>query len=437
MNFSRFVKRFRPVLADPLERAGLRPGLYHYQREADGTQTRFHLRVDPSGAGLLLANATAAAWLAPSGVIIAKGILDGDDDDLIAERLADCFRDVSFEVVAEDIRRVRRLVATLAAPGDNYPIINLADPTFTPQLVPLGKPLSADVPLASPDQLVPLLDRLWDQGIPHVRIVAGAAPRADQLVGAIERAEDLGLIAGVRIRAMDLAEGDLLRRLALAGVDHIDLLYLSVSAAVHDGLAGPGDHSRAAELMDRIVENEVCPVAELGLVDATAETIDETLEALARRGLRNVAAYAVATTEPGPSPALSARELIQTAEIVEAAADRYGLRCLWYPPVRYDPDEGLAAQLRRGPRCSGDHAVRIEPDGRVIPARGPYRVAGNLLAQPWEEIGRSEVFRAYRERIESDTRCDDCPGLALCAADCPRHPAGWADGWQERPGRLQ
>jgi hypothetical protein len=48
------------------------PGLYHAMQEADGIYTRFHLRVELDGTGMLIANATAAARLSPSGVIITK-----------------------------------------------------------------------------------------------------------------------------------------------------------------------------------------------------------------------------------------------------------------------------------------------------------------------------------------------------------------------------
>jgi hypothetical protein len=34
--------------------------------------------------------------------------------------------------------------------------------------------------------------------------------------------------------------------------------------------------------------------------------------------------------------------------------------------------------------------------------------------------------------VESDTHCGQCPGLAICAADCPRAPAGWAEGKRMR-----
>jgi radical SAM protein with 4Fe4S-binding SPASM domain len=71
-------------------------------------------------------------------------------------------------------------------------------------------------------------------------------------------------------------------------------------------------------------------------------------------------------------------------------------------------------------------AVRVELDGSVIPPRGLYQSAGNLLRDAWETIWNNEIFRIYRERVEAPTRCDVCPGLAICAADCPREPAGWA-----------
>ena len=54
-------------------KSSIEPGLYHFFRESEATYTRFHLRVDLDGSGMLLVNATAGARLSPTGVIIAKG----------------------------------------------------------------------------------------------------------------------------------------------------------------------------------------------------------------------------------------------------------------------------------------------------------------------------------------------------------------------------
>lgn len=429
MDFWQLIRRLIPGPKLPLERMGITPGLFHYMREAEGTFTRFHLRVDSTGNGLLLANASAAARLRPSGVIIAKGLLEGREEADIVDRLTASFHDATPWQAAEDIERVRGIIASLDTPGDNYPILNLADPSFSPQLAPLDRPLSADVPLAPPQRLVPILDRLWELGIPHVTLIAGEQPEAAALVRGVERAEDLGLIAGVRARGTDLAEGSLVKDLAQAGVDHVDVLYLSAQSEVHDALAGAGDHQKAVRALAAVHENEVCPVAEVALVESTSEGIEETVESLAAQGITNAGFFAVAMAQgKAPGGALRADELIQVARLVEESAEESDVRYLWYPPLRFHLGGSLAREIRHGPRCGGDHAVRVEPDGSVIPARGPYRSAGNLLKDRWEKIHRGRPFRNYRARVETDTHCDDCPGLAICAADCPRNPAGWADG---------
>jgi radical SAM protein with 4Fe4S-binding SPASM domain len=406
------------------------PGLYHHMREADGTYTRFHLRVEPDGSGVLLANATAAARLSPSGVVMAKGLLEGEDEEAIVQDLAARFRGASREVMRGDLGRVKALIAELAAPGDNYPIINLEDAAVSPHEARLMAPLRADVPLAEPERLVPIIDRLWEVGIPHITILAPENPDAGHLVRAIERAEDSGMIAGVRGRGSDLGQGTLLKDLALAGVDHLTVLYASTERDIHDALGGEGDQAAAERVMAAAQEYEVCPVAEVPLVEATLDTVDEVLAALTESGVTNVSFFAIATPDETPAGqrdgAITASAMPQVAALVEETAHEEQVRYIWQPPVMRNPARSLAAQVRQGPRCSGDVAVRVEPDGAVIPPRGPYLSAGNLLSAPWDAIWEHPAFRTYRERVEAPTRCDVCPGLAICAADCPREQAGWS-----------
>jgi len=427
MVFQELLKRFAPAASDPLARAGIEAGVYPYLVQKGEETTRFHLRVDRDGNGVLLANATAAAQLRPSGVIIARGLLEGLDREEIVRQLSASFREVKLAAAEQDVESVNKVIDALSAPGANYPILNLPDPSFAPETTLLEKPLSADVPLAEPDRLRPILQRLWDLGIPHVTLIAGENPSPAALVCAVERAEDLGMIAGVRARASDLIQGTLIKDLALVGVDHVDVLYLSVKPSVHDALAGTGDHPRTLEAFVQIAQNEVCPTAVLALVKPTLHTLEETLADLVGRGVRNVGFYAIGTTEPEPSEAVPSEAMAQVAQAVEDSAVEADVRVLWYPPVRYAPAVSLAEQVRRGPRTAGDNSIRVESDGSVIPARGPLRSAGNLLTDDWDTIRAHEVYRNYRQRLGTNTHCDACPGLAICAADCPRNPAGWAE----------
>lgn len=416
------IKRAAPSLA-------VAPGIYHAMQEAEGAYTRFHLRVEGDGSGMLIANAAAAARLSPPGVLIVKDLLDGKGEGAVLQDLVANFRGASAEVMRADIAKVNALITQIVTPGDMYPVFNLDDAALSPYGAQLIAPLQASLPLAEPEKLLPILNKLWDAGIPHVTLLAPPNPDATYLVRAIERAQDLGMIAGVRGRASDLWNVDLLTALAQAGVDHITFLYAADDPAVHDALCGDGDHAAATALLAWLEQNQLCAVAELPLVQTTLFALNATVRTLIAQGADNIAYVAYVTTDAAfaeQDGIFAADAMPQVAAIIEETADETQARFIWDPPAQRDPARSLADQVQRGPRCSGDVAIRVEPDGSVIPPRGPYQSAGNLLQMPWNVIWEHEVFRRYRERVEAPTHCDRCPGLAICAADCPREPAGWA-----------
>ena len=430
MDKERLRRWFIPNRAKPA--APVASGLYHYQRESDGTYTRFHLRVEPDGQGMLLANATAAARLSPTGVIMAKELLDGRSPDTVLKDIKKGYRGADSDTIQADVARVSGLINTLAAPDDNYPIINFDEIQIDIFQSQLMAPLEADIPLADPEKLRPVLDKLWDIGIPHVTFLMPETPNAEHLVRAVERAEDLGLIAGVRGRATDLMQGNLIQDLAMAGVDHVTVLYAAADAEVHDTLVGLGDHALMDDLYRVIQENEVSAVVEIPLVVSTTDVLRPTIDRLMEVGVHNYSFFAIVASdemsEEEQDGALPAQAMPQTADWVEEIAEEADVRFLWQPPVQRDPRVSLAEQARQGPRCTGDAAVRVEPNGDVIPPRGPYQTAGNVLTDDWQTIWQHEAFKRYRERVAAPTRCLDCPGLVICEADCPREQSGWAQG---------
>ncbi|HUM71329.1 MAG TPA: SPASM domain-containing protein, partial [Chloroflexota bacterium] len=290
--------------------------------------------------------------------------------------------------------------------------------------------LEVSIPLAAPEQLVPLLDRLWQVGIPHFTFLLPENPDLAYLVQAVERAEDLGMIAGARGRATDLVQSKLLRDVAQAGIDHMTVLVASATAEIHDALLGREDYGFVLPLLADIQANEVYPMVEIPLVESTLPGLAETLTTLQERGVHTFSFFAIVAPDGMDdvvrAGALPAQAMPQTAGWIEEMADALDVRFLWQPPVQRDPAQTLAAQVVHGPRCMGDVAARVEPDGRVIPPRGPYQSAGNVLTDEWQTIWQHDAFTRYRERVAAPTRCADCPGLALCAADCPREAAGWA-----------
>ncbi|HSN77050.1 MAG TPA: hypothetical protein VL334_18415 [Anaerolineae bacterium] len=403
------------------------PGLYPFDRAVTDQRTvRYHLRVDADGGGLLVVNATACARLTPSGVLIAHELLRGQDEDVIIQTLVATFSGAEPEQQRQDILNVHKLLHELADPGGRYPVFNLDDPSASAQAARLLPPIEATLPLVGPDQIAPLLERLWLAGIPHVTLLAPPSLDPAALLAAVQAATRAGLICGVSGRATDFGADPLLDELIEAGLDHLTLAYASHQAALHDSLYGDGDHVLAEALFARTEALALADVAQIPLIEATVDGLDATLARLLDLGVVNVQFFALA--EPGVSldGAIPAAAMAQMAATVEEAAERAEVLYQWQPPELRQPAVALAEQVRQGPRCTSDVAIHVEPDGSVMPPRGPRRIAGNLLSDPWPVIWQDAAFKAYRGRIERPTRCLTCPGLAICAADCPREPAGWS-----------
>lgn len=290
---------------------------------------------------------------------------------------------------------------------------------------PAPPPQTADVPLCDPQQLQPIFARLAAWGVTQVHLIAGDDPEADDLLQAARQAVQVGLRVGVRGRASHLLEDKLLARLAAAGVDEIEIPFLSAIGEVHDALAGAGDYRSALRLMDAIAPLKLSLAAQIALVPSTWKTIERTLQLLDDRRVREVRFFAIACRNDEPSSwAISASELAAAASWLEkqAGSDRI---VNWYPPLKFDPSRSLAQQVRRGPRAAAG-AVRVEPDGCVLPCAGPAASAGNMLQTDWKPIARNEVFRAATRRRNAMERCAECPGLAACAGGCLQEEGNWS-----------
>ena len=410
----------------------LAPGVYPFTCVDCDPPVRFHLRVDPDGGGLLWANASEAAVLSPVGTVMAYGVLNGLEDAAIAAQVRAQFRDAEPARVEADLAQMRALVRNLSVPDAAFPVTAFGVDAQSARRR-LAAPHRAHFSQAAPEVLRPLLQALVQVGVPHVNFHADARRPAEELPRLVEVAEDLGMIAGLRVIARELPES-VLEDALQAGLDYLMLPVASTDAAEHDTLLGPGDHKAAFRIIRRCLESELCPVAQLPLIDHTAPHLDELVRCVANGGVTNLSVFALACLDgeeqADAAGALPARALPHAAAFARECADECNVRLTWEPPLRFDVGRSLADQVRAGPRASGDASVRVEPDGSVLPARGPRTCAGNLLAQPWEEIWQAECFRRWREGVEV-RRCSSCPGLELCETGCVKDPNLWSDDRQE------
>ncbi len=409
------------------------PGVYHYEQLVGEWPTRFHLRVDLDGGGLLLANAAEAAALSPVGVQMAHGVLEGRSDEAIVTDIERAFRRTPREQIVTDLIKLRALIVDLAEPGDNYPVTNLGGAGISAWERQLAAPLRADVAQGEPDTMRSIMHALWNAGVPHITVAVEPEADAAQLPRIVEAAGDIGMITGLRSVASWLTP-EIIEQAGMAGLDHLDLLYVTGSAQEHDAIAGEGDYGKVLAGFEQCRAVELCPAAQVPLIASNADEVDEIAAELVEMGVTNLVFFALVCPDDDEQAqaagALPARALPQVGVLVEETAEDSECRYLWAPPVRFDNARSLAEQVRAGPRTAGDVAIRVEADGSVFPARGAANCAGNLITDTWDQIWSNECFARYRERLQAPTACSDCPGLEICTADCPKDQRGWSDDTQ-------
>jgi radical SAM protein with 4Fe4S-binding SPASM domain len=331
------------------------------------------------------------------------------------------------------VDQVDRAVSALGCPSVRYPIFNLVDPAAAETPISLLAPFQADIVTGPTAQLLPLLDRLWEAGIPHVRLICRGDSRLDTLVDVVEHAEDVGMITGVRLPRARLVEPAHVDRLAAVGLDYV-VLPTALIETVHDAIHGQGDLACLGDSIKTIREGEMTPVMEIPLIRETADVLEEQLAQLLQQGAEHAEIFAVATegeseiaTSEAGLQALPGQELRQMAALVEDLADEQGMQLTWLPPRHAPAGQNVEELVRQGPRAGGDVSICVEADGRVLPPRGPSQAAGNLLSESWDAIWAKGVFDRYRRRVEQPSRCPSCPGLATCASACPADPESWAE----------
>ncbi len=357
----------------------LKPGIYHFRREAGGNVTRFHLRVEQDGSGVLLANASLAVRLSPTGVLIAKARLEGVAYPVISRSIKENYYGASDRQIESDVRKIHQIIGGLANLEDNYPVFNLDDPTIEPPRN-LIAPFHAQMKVFAPEQMNPLLEKLWDSGIMHVTFSAEEETSGEHAILNVERAEDLGMISGVRGSAGWFLHTDRFQKLALAGVDYIIVPVISANPQKQDAYFGENNTAHLNDFFQQCKKWEVTPVLEVPLFRENMDELERIVNEFSARGAKNILYYAIANEHQ--SEGLSPAEIIQAASLVVEISHRSVVRYVWLPAISA-PGE-LKAILAKGPRTAGDVSIRVDSDGSVYAPRGPLSPVGNLSTEPFE-----------------------------------------------------
>jgi len=417
-------------------------GLFHYRREDDDGKTRLHLRIDPDGSGLLIANANRVVQLNPSATLMAYHHLEGHTPERAARVLHKNFQ-VSKAKAQQDFLDFSLQLEELIAPNGACPVCDLGLETTAPFSAKPSAPYRMDLALTyrcnndchhcynarprnypemSLQHWQHVIDRVWDLCIPHIVFTGGEPTLFHGLPELVAYGEEKGLITGINTNGRRLADRAFLDALVDAGLDHVQITIESHDPEIHNRMvAAPNAWAETVAGLKNVLSTPLYVMTNTTLLTHNAPRINATLDFLAELGVPTIGLNALIYAGKGEqvNTGLKEIELPPLLEIARQKTQSNGQRLIWYTPTQYCHFNPLQLDLGIKGCTAALYNMCVEPNGDVIPCQSYYQSLGNLLERSWKEIWEHPLALELRERRNIPEACRSCDYLQECGGGCP------------------
>jgi radical SAM protein with 4Fe4S-binding SPASM domain len=417
------------------------PGLYPGRLDVDGQSHRLHLRVEPTGEGVLTLDASRVLHLNATAAEVVKFLLDGYCADETTALMAKRYR-VAKDLLARDVQQVLNTVRTLSATDRVCPLTDLGVELVEPYSPHLSAPMRMDLALTyrcqnrcahcyneETRQVAELdtaawrriLDAICKAGVPHVVFTGGEPTLRDDLPGLVAYAEELGLVTGLNTNGRRLGDAKYAASLRDVGLDHAQITLESADPGVHNAMTRSDSFEETLEGIRRSKAAGLYTLTNTTLTRANATGIEDLVDLVAQEGLPTFAVNGMIYSGKGKACGtdLTPQEVVPLLERLAKRSGERGVRLVWYTPTRYcelNPVEmGLGVKQCTAARVS----MAVEPDGTVIPCQSYYEGVGNMLTDSWDSIWNHPRCMKLRQPQKPLTECEACEHLTLCGGGCP------------------
>ena len=364
------------------------PGVYHFQTPATADlQYRLHLRVDKTGDGLLIINASTILHLNQSATEYAYHLIQETSPEDVARIIANRYQINRNDARLDYIELKQKLIALLEIP-DLDPVsfldISREDPYSGAVAAPyrLDCALTYQLPEKSNPDLAPtkrvdrelsteewkiIIDRAWQAGIPHLIFTGGEPTIREDLIELIAHAEENGQVTGLLTDGYKLIEEAFRDQLLQSGLDH---LLFALSPTQKDSW----------EALKAVCDEDLFTTVHITIKPEIISKLPQIVANLEKYGANAISLSVSSPDDPKLTQALSNAQTL----IAEA-----GIPLKWDIPVPYSEHNPISLELESNqdlPAGSGKAWFYVEPDGDVLPAQGINQVLGNLLNNDWEKI---------------------------------------------------
>jgi radical SAM protein with 4Fe4S-binding SPASM domain len=417
-------------------------GLYQYRRESEEEKTRIHLRIDPDGRGLLIINANRVVHLNPSATAMAFYHLEGLPPETASKALQRAFS-VSAKDAQNDFMAFINQLEELLRPDGACPVCELDLETTAPFSAKPSAPYRMDLaityrcnnncshcynarsrkyPELGLEEWKRVIDRVWEQRIPHIVFTGGEPTLYPHLTELIAYAEEIGVITGLNTNGRNLADPAFVQALVDAGLDHVQITLESHDAAIHDKMvAARGAWEETVAGVRNVLASPLYVMTNTTLLTHNSPTVKETLQFLGELGVPTVGLNALIYSGKGEEvdTGLPEEDLPPLLETARAITEAQGQRLIWYTPTQYCHFNPLQLDLGVKGCTAALYNMCIEPNGDVIPCQSYYQALGNMLEDPWKAIWEHPLALSLRNRSDVPEGCRTCEFLPECGGGCP------------------
>ncbi len=324
------------------------PGMYQYQTPPEAeNQYRLHLRLEPSGAGLLIINAHTTLHLNQTAAEFAYYTVKGYSEDDAFKEITNRYNIKPEQAKADYLDLVDKIQA-LVRTEDLEPVTYLNIERLDPYTAEISAPYRLDCALtyrmnesaskqAAPEDRVKrnllsdewkvILNKAWNAGIPHIVFTGGEPTLRPDLPDLVAYAESLGQVTGLLTDGLRLSNREYLHDLLNGGLDHIMILL------------DPQDEHSWEAVKDTLAE-DIFVTIHLTIDDADPQHTNSVIDRLVKGGVKNLS--------------LSTRSLEFKPTLKECSeyASAKGLSLVWDIPVPYSAFNPFNLEAEAG--CTGN-----------------------------------------------------------------------------------
>lgn len=425
------------------------PGLYTYHvTQADG-KARLHLRVEADRSGLLFVDVSDVVHLNPTATRFAKWALEEVPQRTAAARLRRETSPGERAQAQSDLRSVYEMVERIAQPQGACPTCALDSLNHAELFsTPINAPYKADLAITyqcnndcphcynevgrlsletmHAADWCRVIDKLVEVGVPHLIFTGGEATLFADLPEVIAHADAQGPICGLNSNGRRFSDAAYARKLAHAGLSHLQVTLGSHIPDVHDRMMHAKSFDQTVQGIRNATDAGIHTITNTTLMEMNKETITETIRFLHAIGIRTFAVNGMIYSGGGfdTGQAIAEEEMPPILVRIRDTARELGMRFLWYTPTQYCRLSPVELEIG-AKRCNaGEYSICIEPNGDILPCQSYYVSVGNILRDRWDQIWKSDLFVSFRDR-ELDPqgyglpeKCWECPDLALCGGGC-------------------